>query len=360
MPGNTKEILYRIAELRIRERKNADAVAAQINREFPGEHLSREMVVARLSDALESELIRLQPATNNVLAADLEGRFHCEPGSIRVAECPHKESNAGISYCAAEWAVELIAEISRGTGNEETWLGLGPGSATRDFAQRLAQLLKEKATPPKLNLVAISAGCPPDHPQYSSISFFNLFPAGVVNKQLGFFAETFMKTKDFERMKRESRYGTREAFEIKNDVRLVVTSMGNKCPHSLFRVFHEQSSGAVGQAGTGTKWWNSCIGDCQYRPFGMDGPIQEGPDDLRAVTLFELEELRELAKQRYRHVLLIARPCWHCPPGNTRADALYPLLANQKLRIWSRLALDAATARELIQTHEKMSKRSGK
>ena len=34
-----------------------------------------------------------------------------------------------------------------------------------------------------------------------------------------------------------------------------------------------------------------CIGNVQYRPYTAEGPVEESPGDLRAVTLFELEDL---------------------------------------------------------------------
>jgi hypothetical protein len=75
--------------------------------------------------------------------------------------------------------------------------------------------------------------------------------------------------------------------------------------------------------------------------------VKEKPADLRAVTLYELEDLVGLAVQKNKHVILIARQCGLC--GRTRADALHPLLTNPSLKVFSSLVMDAATARELLQ-----------
>ena len=45
--------------------------------------------------------------------------------------------------------------------------------------------------------------------------------------------------------------------------------------------------------------------------------------------------------------MLVSGPCGTC--GETRTDALEPLIRNPKLKVWSHLVLDAQTARELIE-----------
>jgi hypothetical protein len=84
----------------------------------------------------------------------------------------------------------------------------------------------------------------------------------------------------------------------------------------------------------------------QYRPFTADGPAPEDPDDLRAVTVFELKDLVEQAKDRNKEVILMARQCFNCP--RPRAGTLRALLNNPDLRVFSRLMLDQATAIELL------------
>jgi hypothetical protein len=84
----------------------------------------------------------------------------------------------------------------------------------------------------------------------------------------------------------------------------------------------------------------------QYRPYSKDGPIQENPDDMRAVTIFELDDFATMAATKNKHVLLIARQCGIC--GLTRANALRPLLTTPRLRLWSELVMDEATARALL------------
>ena len=87
----------------------------------------------------------------------------------------------------------------------------------------------------------------------------------------------------------------------------------------------------------------------QYRPFTADGPVHEAPDDLRAVTVFELEDLVERAKDRSKEVILMARQCGLCKRPPARARALRALVNNPSLRVFSRLVLEETTATELLE-----------
>jgi hypothetical protein len=79
-----------------------------------------------------------------------------------------------------------------------------------------------------------------------------------------------------------------------------------------------------------------------YRPFSEKRPVTQSRGALRAITLFELEELRELAKQDGKYVVLISGPCDVC--GENREDALKPVMVNDDLKVWTHLVCDIATA----------------
>ena len=64
-------------------------------------------------------------------------------------------------------------------------------------------------------------------------------------------------------------------------------------------------------------------GDVQFRPYTDSGAlIEECP--VRAVTLFELDELVELARTDGKYVVLLAGPCGEC--GEPKVEALRPLV----------------------------------
>ena len=67
---------------------------------------------------------------------------------------------------------------------------------------------------------------------------------------------------------------------------------------------------------------------------------------LRAVTLYELEDLVRIAGQKNKQVILIARQCGMYE--RTRAEAVRPLLTNPNVKVLSALVMDAATAKELV------------
>jgi hypothetical protein len=87
-------------------------------------------------------------------------------------------------------------------------------------------------------------------------------------------------------------------------------------------------------------------GDVQFRPYTADGPLTEACP-VRAVTLFELPELVQVAATEDKYVVLLGGPCGEC--GQSKTDSLLPLLAQPELRLWTHLVTDAQTARELLQ-----------
>ena len=87
------------------------------------------------------------------------------------------------------------------------------------------------------------------------------------------------------------------------------------------------------------------VGDVQYNPFSENGPVLFD-SGVRAVTLFELDELKELAEKKGKYVVLVSGPCWKCK--KLRTHALRPLVANPRLKVWSHLVTDLATAEDLV------------
>jgi hypothetical protein len=344
MPGTAvpDAVVYRIVELLVSEKRTPSEIREVIRREFPSVHVTRESIYPLLSRAWEQGYLRLVPPIETALAAQLVAKYRLAAGAVRVVDCPRPESNASVSSAAAAWALELMGPLSKEVTGA-IGLGLGPGRATRDFSVAFSQLVSTHSPPPKLDLIAISAGCPARFPEFSSISFFNFFKSADVNERIGLFAETLVRSRDFAEI--QTRPGVREAFAAKTEgrIHMVVTSMGDmEDPHSLLRRFLDDCPSKP-------RFMKEAVGDVQYRPFSEKGFVKEGPDDLRAVTLFELEDLVQMAKERARIVLLIARQCGACKePGRTRARPLRPILENPAMRVFSHLVVDSPTARVLL------------
>jgi len=339
-------LVFRVAQLFIGpggESRSPTDIADQVTREF-NRHpaLSRERIYPLITEAVQRGFLRLVPPVSQQLADKLTTRYPSLQSSIlRVVETASPQDNANVATAAAQLALDHLGEITKHKKGQPVGLGLGPGRATLDFCRAFGTLLRECPDPAKLKFVAISAGCPANAPEYASISFFNLFPPHVVHSKVGLFAETLVPQKDFETIK--GRTGVKEAFEARDSIDLVVTSMGDaQDKDDLLCMFLEQSGADL--ASLRAAGW---IGNVQYRPYTTRGPVKEKPNDLRAVTLYELEDLVRVADQKNKHVILLARQCGLC--GRTHADALRPLLTNPALKVFSTLVMDAATARELLQ-----------
>jgi DNA-binding transcriptional regulator LsrR (DeoR family) len=343
-PPSDQALAFRVAELFLGVDLSAPAIAERINREFPtlSPKLSRETVYPLLAQARRLGFLRLVPPLEQKLAREVEDKFRCPKGCVRVVDCPSPEGNASVSASAADWAVGLVKELHEAVGGT-IGLGLGPGRATLDFSRAFSDRLRGDPSLPKLKLVAISAAGPARYPEYSCISFFNLFPPTSVEQSIGLFAETLVRSRSIHEIK--SRPGCREAVEEAKNIHLVVTSMGDmQDPHALLNVWYGECENEPKPS-----WRADAVGDIQYRPYGVDRFISDRPNDLRAVTLFDLDDMVNLAASKNRHVILIARQCGVCEPRRTKAAALRPILQHPDMRVFSHLVLDSPTAYDLLQ-----------
>ncbi len=343
--GSDDAVVFRVAQLFIGERGEGltpTAIAKQVNQEFPRQkELTRERIYPLIGEAVRRGYVKLVPPVEEQLAARVRAKYPgLGPSILRVVETAGAHDNAKVAAVAAELALDHLGEIVKGKQSAVVGVGLGPGRATLDFCRAFGGLLAGHPEPVKLRLVAISAGCPANVPEYASISFFNLFPKHLVESKVGLFAETLVRLNAFKEI--QQRAGVKEAFAARASIDLVVTSMGDvQDEDDLLCMFLRQSGQDVSRL-QAAGW----IGNVQYRPYTAKGPVKEKPSDLRAVTLFELEDLARVATQKNKHVILIARQCGIC--GRTRAEALQPLLTNPALKVFSTLVMDAATAREML------------
>jgi DNA-binding transcriptional regulator LsrR (DeoR family) len=331
-------LLLRTAELFFGG-KTATEIRDVINHEYsPVPRLTRESVYPLLVKAKSRGFIQFVPPIERSLSDQVIKQFDCAPDSVVVVNTTGKESTELVAAAGAELALKLIKQIWRRKGTP-VGVGLGPGRATLDFSVRLSRLLEEPDAP-KLNLFAISAGCPSHSPEYASTSFFNLFPRSVTDMRVGLFAQTLVRNREFKSITKVA--GVSEVFQKRDQIDLVVTSMGDASDeHDLLSMFLQEAGLNID-----TLRKEGWVGNVQYRPYSLKAPIEEGPDMLRAVTVFELHELRNLARQKGKHVVLIARQCGIC--GRTRAAALRPLLTVPELRVFSELVMDVATAKDLL------------
>lgn len=341
----SREFLYEVARLFFATHSPAE-VARRINQDTrfnPNPALTRESVYPLFYRALELGIVTLNPPIEESLSLKIAKQYDCKPGSIRVVNTLSNTTDA-VPLAAARWALEIIETLARetthpadNTGDGKLiGIGLGPGRSTLDFCRHFSTLVQQASL--SLRIVAITAGGPATAPEEAPTGFFNLFPSWIAKERVGLFAENLVPARDIGAIR--SRSGVKEAFGLKDKIDVIVTAMGD------FEDEHDNLKGYLSEAGANTEDLVRYCGNVQYRPYDASGnPILEKGKQLRPVTLFELDELADMAANRWKRVLLISRSCAQCQ-NRTRARALRPLL-ERKEKCFSNLVIDIDTAREL-------------
>lgn len=363
-------IAFRVAECYLENAKMKPAkaqiaareIAARVSKEFNlSQPIRRTDVYPYLKKAAELDLIRLTPPRSKALEQALGQRFDLNNNQLTVVDCPVPESQTGVAYQAADATAERIKEIfeNRSDKTKCVTLGLSPGRAMLDFSIRLAQIMRHDTNFPQVRLVATASGCPATSPEFSAISFYNLYPKDIVKQKIGMFAGTIVPVKRFTNKEDgvTTRPGFTEAKNVINEIDVVVAALSDSNdPHSLFAGFYDNGK----RKETRPPWWNDCIGDIMYRPFSSSGPILEASYEnkkskvecKRTVTLFELDFLVNMATKADKAVILIARQCAECGSnGTSKSQALRPILDKKNkdvLRAFSHLFIDSKSASELL------------
>jgi len=330
---------------RFLKRESTMEIRDWVNKELPQVGISdyeikREQVYQLVGLATRRGFFLLSPPEEKTLTDRLVKHFGVANNEVRVVGARH--SLEPVVASAAKLAVELIEELSK--DKPELHIGLGGGWTTMLMARKLAALLPSaKRLPKKLTIHALSTGFDVHTSHTAPVAFFSFFDHVPIEIEcVGLFAPAVVDTDDYERIKELP--GVIEAFEAvpTDGFDLVITSLGSAShDHGEFSTFMARGS-PPGWKTLLDKQWR---GDVQYRPFSMDGPIMDDTI-VRTVTLLELDDLIALASKPNKHVIVVAGPCGQC--GKPRSNAVYPLLANSRLKLWSRFVMDIDTARELL------------
>lgn len=333
----SNRLVFRVAQLFL-EGRTAEDVAAEVNQEFaPQPPLSRTSVFGLLRRAFERGMVQLVAPAEKTLSRQLEERYELERGCLHVVPATQNSTQLVSSVAASRAGVIIRQLMAR--GKKVVGLGFGAGAATKEFCEYLAADLQANPLPHKLKLIAISAGSSPNQPGLAPNSFFHFFDTTWVEQSIGLFAEPLVTNAQFNAMKGNP--WIKAAFAAKPDIDILITSMGSvEDPHDKLRQFFEECGESVAELRE--RGW---IANLQYRPFGRSGVVAEGPQDKRAVTLFELSELQDFVTRKDKHLLLMARLCRRC--GLTKAGALQPLL-RKEFRLFTELFIDTPTAAQLL------------
>ena len=287
-----------------------------------------------VAEGVSRDLVRLQARPSARCTEELVRRFGHAKESIHVLAARGESAIPAVADAAADHILKLILRL--GDSKQRVHIGFVGGRTVMAVAHKLAANMRRAERLPKLALHAVCSGFDALHPETAPISFFGYFkdvPADV--EYVGLFAPPVVDAKDYERVKNGR--GVVESFRKAEEIHLVVTSLSAAADrHGPLKDLQDVSEVRLGGL-------HSAVGDVSYCPYSNEGPIllDSGP---RAMTLFQISDLVELAARRDKHVVLVASPCPAPDCGRLRADALLPLLANPKLKLWSSLFLDEETA----------------
>lgn len=331
-------LIQRVCDLFFNKKLSAADIAGELKEEQV--NISREQIYPLLARGRDLGIIQLLPTFDEFMPAQIADHFDNKFSADSVTVAANVGGTWANDYVSAA-AAKLVLNLAMDLNKEEVGLGLGPGRATLEFSREFARLLLSTGKTPMFRLHAITGGAPVKRPHLAPVSFFNLFPEHCIKESIGLFSEPLVTVAEFNKMRdSKNRPGISEAFQERDKIDIVVTSMGDfRHEHDLFNLFLPEKERKQLEA-------DQAVGNVQFRPFNARGPCAEKPTDNRVVTLFELQDFADRSMKKGQHVVLIARSCPVC--GATRTNALRPLMEVKSLKVWSELVIDAATGRKLI------------
>ena len=331
------DIIFNVCE-RFLDRKGATDIAKWLDSQ--GFRCTREEVYPLVSEGMRRGYLQLCPPPEMALGHRL-GLVYPQVGAgITVLNVRGPMAIEYADAAGARLVLSLIRELS--SGKTLVHLGMGGGHTMMLLARHLGELLRAEPDIPSLALHALTSGFDVFHPTTAPVAFFSYFSeAGVQIKPVGLFSEAVVRWEHYEEIKKLR--GVREGFEQAKDIDIVVTSLGSQAdPHSLLGSFMEMAP-ARGRRNLEKAGW---VGDVMWRPYSATKPITVNTG-VRAVTIFELDDLVKMAQAPGKHVVLIAAPCGFC--GKLKVEALRPLLVQPSLRVANHIVMDADTSTALLE-----------
>jgi DNA-binding transcriptional regulator LsrR (DeoR family) len=344
LPNLADRYLLRVCEMFL-EGAPAAQIAKWVNTESRKEgrvlDLTREQIYPLLHEARKRGYFTIQPPLHLVLSQRLADLYRVKGRDDSPIAVVNAMDLSALDHVAAEAAAVALRVIKKlVTVKNPVHIGLGAGFTSLRMAHHLAALLRAEPTLPRLVLHALSTGFRVDQPHIAPVAFFSLFDAlSPKVGYVGLFSPAIVSSQHYDAVKREP--GVAESFAAAGDIDVILTSLASASDeHGALNQFLADHVGDV--EGLKQAGW---IGDLQYRPYSRQGPIVQEAH-IRAVTLFDLPDLVTLAQTPHKSVIVAAGPCGQC--GRTRTDALYPLLTEPSLKVWTHLVVDFTTAQELV------------
>ena len=338
-----RSILYRIAELYlagVRPRELAEI----LRDEYGMKNITPQRIHDPLLVMIRREgIIQIVPQPEVTLQEELALRYQKDVESLHVVNARGALARQAVCRRAAYLTLGLIKKLAR--TKDIVRVGLGGGVTMLETASELAHLLHGEPLLPPIAFHALTSGVDVHNPISSPSAFLTYFmdlpmPVELVGLQ----GPAIVDTKMWGAVKKWP--GMVEPFTYKNEIDIIVTGIAtSEDEHGALRGFAKVGEdkgfeiGPLEDAG-----WH---GDLFYEAFGEKAPLPLKINGcMRAVTMFGLAELRKIALDPNRHVVVVAAPCSGC--GTTKTRALRPLLQSDRLAVWNHLVLDVATAKELL------------
>lgn len=339
LPWLPPDLRYEVVRLRLANtstQKITRVIGQELVKRGIKTPLTDDSVRGVLTDVWNEGHLLLVPPAEIELARTLASRCDVSDEQVCVVSAPllsPSETLEATANAAADVAATLIERIAG--VRKEVHVGIGAGQTSYFAIVRLAQRLRgsKELLRRKTRLVfhAISPGCDAERPlDDPSAKFALLDRIGLPTSFIGLFAEAVVPSDRIEQVRQLP--GTQRAYERKWEIDIVLTSLAARgSKHGLYYRYAECYPDAMRQLDE-LGW----IGDVHFRPFAEDGPIRRGVG-IEAVTLFTIDELKQLAGEPNKHVVLISGP--------GKEKALIPLTRSPELRCWDYLVTDADSAR---------------
>ena len=296
--------------------------------------ITRETVYPVVRAEMKKTLRQLVPLDER-LADEIARVYQLQRDQLRVVDVRGREARHAIAETAADTIFELIREVAHAKPGRAVHLGFAGGDLVSTVARSLARLLAHEPKLPELALHSLTAGFDPGRPHTDPNTFFAYFEDVPTEKSYHcIYSAPFVNVKGYREVLNSE--GVRSSYLARTEIDIAVTGMGSaEDPHSQLQRFHK-----VASRRPDPHW----IGEVGWVPYGESGPAARS-SGIRAVALFELYEIVELARTRGKHVVLVAGVCGEC--GRPKGAALRPLVVEPSLRCWTHLVLELGSAQEL-------------
>lgn len=336
--------------------KDMASVAEQLKPLYPDKipYATRERCYDLVREARRRGMFLLVPPSEFQLAQRLKCQWLAGDNarrSIKVVDARH-DSRVHVSTAAAELLGSLVLKHAAERHSRKVHIGLGVGISVLHAIERLAELLRTTSDCPDFLVHAcIPAGLMKRADQPGGAGQATTAMMAEKLRATGHSAElvevdwaAYVPAASYAATRSEIQ--SHRAFKQREAIDIIVVAPARAHEHSVLYDFvcNDLSHELMMQTREGLDS-SGYIGDVMCQPFSESGPIdlQRG---IRALALFEIDELVEFAARPDKDVVLLGGPCSGC--NRRRTAALRPLVAEPTLRIWNHLVVDIDTAEELL------------